>query len=496
MKKFLSSISILSLLITSCSPDEENPSPETEFPVISEITTTEITDSSASLSWTASISNGSDLSFDIFLENNKVAESITDFNWTFEGLEELTSYSGRIIALSKSGNTREKSFSFTTVENPVPPAIEISITEIATKSALVTWTTTGVEGNSEIVYDLYLNGTLKEEDLNTNSLALEDLTPFKQYTIEIIANSNMGKTFNAKNTFQTLGTPPSSFPLSIDNGDDWDDLDPHWLIINWTPPTVEDGSPLSSYEVYLNDVLIMNFLNRADDDFLFSFLDEGTTYTVKVVAKAVNKTQTEEKITFTTITHPELTDFEAEVTSITSSSAKISWTSSTDPEGGRVHYFINLDGVRYPGSHTFTYSTSYEFDNLTPNTTYTVKVIAEKSEGHPQKILEKEINFTTDYIAHPTLQVEKAVLYTPNSQFFGGQLNVMFTESIEGMEIQEFNAGGVAIENFIINSSSISSSVLSTTDYATINSEKKGYVLVKDNEITYKLDFDIVEESN
>lgn len=491
MKKSFYLIILISFLITSCSSDNENISEEKINPTIADISITEITGSSALLSWTASIPNGTDLSFDIFLENEKIGDNISKSPWAIENLEELTSYSGKIIATSTTGETSEKTFDFTSTENPSPSSFEISITDIATKSAKVSWTEAAIDDNSDILYDIYLNDNLKQENVSGISLLLDELTPFEDYSLKIIAKSSTGKTSYSEKTFKTLGTPPSNFPLTIgDENDVWNNLDPHWLIISWNPPTVEDGSDYY-YSIYLNDVLVFDNIINTSNAKTFTDLEEGKTYTVKVVAAALNETVTEESITFTTMTHPELTDFDIQIDA-SDTSAIINWTSSTDPDGAAVKYHVYLNG-EYLGTPSYR---SYSFDNLTPNTTYTAKIVAEKGISHPAKKLEKEISFTTDYTEHPTLLVLEAALYTPDSQYFHEQLIVQFSDNIENMRITHFSAGGITIGNYSTYPSAISSGIFSSNDYTTINSNKKGYVLITDNGETYRLNYDIVEKTN
>nr|WP_299172757.1 fibronectin type III domain-containing protein [uncultured Allomuricauda sp.] len=490
-------IGILIFLITSCSSDNENVSPETIIPVISKITTTDITGSSAVLTWEASISDGTNMSFDVFLGNTKVAEDITSSSsFTLRNLTELTNYSGKILASSKTGQTSEKAFSFSTNENPSPSAFEVSVSDITLDSARVSWTSSTIGDSTEkITYEVYLNDNLIRESFIGTAHILKELATFEEYLVKIVATSAAGKATSAEKTFTTKGSPPSSFPLTVGNWiDGREDLDPMGLQVLWTPPTVEDGSDYH-YKIYLDDFLEADFRSDTSDSFIFNDLNEGQTYTVKVVADALNGTETAESITFTTITYPELTDFEVGYDSLESTSVRIFWTPSTYPGGGTVTYRVNLNGEQHHEPNTYIGGTPYSLDELEPNTEYMATVIA-VHRAHPEKTLSKEISFTTDYAEHPSLQVLEAVLYTPQSQFFGGQLIVSFSENIDGINIIEFSAGNIMIGNYITNPSSISSGVFSANDYDVINSDKTGYVLVMDNGATYKLSFQIVEETN
>ena len=495
MKKIFYLVFLISLAFASCSSEEENFPEEVLKPLFLGGSVSEITASSALISWTAKIGDGTNLTYDVYLHGVKVADNISDNSWTFENLNELTNYSATVKAISNAGKTAEKTLDFTTIEHDIPSAVEVFVSEITTTTSVITWTKSSVDDGSEIVYDVYLNEELIQENLSSLTLTLEDLTAFKDYTVRIVAKSTRGKTSNAENSFKTLGTPPSGFPLTISNDDNYDDLDPHWLQIHWTPPTVEDGSAYH-YDIYLDDVLIFDFLTGTADGWTLNNLEEGQTYTFKVVADAQNETETEESITFTTITHSEPTDYELEVGALSSNSATINWTASTDPDGGAVRYFLYLNGDQYPAPYTFLVNTGYTFDDLNPNTTYVVKVVAYIDHGHIKKELVKEVTFTTPAEPHPTLTVKKAVLYTPESQYFSSQLNVSFSDRLGNISIEKFASGDVTIGNFVVYTSSISSSKLSSSDYQIISSNKKGYVNIIDNGKAYTIEFDIVEETN
>ncbi|NDV14582.1 hypothetical protein GO009_00970 [Muricauda sp. TY007] len=494
MKKYF--LFLFSLLILSCSKDEESSVQESIVPVVSDIKTTEITSSSAMLKWTASISDKSKLSFKVFLEGSLVAENVTSSFLKLENLEELTKYSGKVVASSNKGKTSEKVYSFTTVQAPSPTGFEINVNEITSNSAQLTWTSSTIEGDSEISYEVYLNDDLLQENFNGTSLLLEELESFKEHAVEVVAVGSNGKKKSAQSSFKTLGVPPTSFPLSVGNSiNGLEDLDPYGLQVTWTPPTVEGGYDYD-YNIYLDNVLVLENLVSTADSYIFEGLNEGETYTVEIVAKALNETETIETITFTTLTHPELTDFDVEITSFDSTSASVEWTPSTYPEDKEVVYSVYLDGVQQQPSNTYILETNYLIEGLEPNTQYEVVVVAVMKEEHFTKTLEKEIVFTTDYAEHPTLQVTEAVLYTPESEFFAGQLFVKFSENIENINISKFSAGNISIDSFIFYPTSISSGIFSAEDYNTISMDKTGYVHVVDNGKIYKINFDIVEETN
>jgi len=412
---------VLFTLLSSCIKDDQdspievitpteesvNPTAENIKPEITEVVATEVTTSSAMLTWEASIADGSALKYSVFLENEVLVENIIDKSFLINTLDAITTYQGKVVVLSDKGEASEMEFSFTTADEPSPSAFEITIADIAVSGAMVSWSASTIEDNSDIVYDIYINDILTQENVVGTSYTMEGLSGYTTYTVKVEARSVTGKTTFSENSFITLGTPPTSFPLTIGNQIGWDDLDPHHLQLNWIPPSTEDGSAFA-YTIYLDDVSVASNIDSTVDNYVFDDLAEGQSYTVRILAVGENETETEEIISFTTITHAELSDFELQLSFFDSTSANILWTPSVNSEGEPVLYFIYLNGEQISSPFTALGATDHGFTNLTPNTEYTVMVVASTSIGHAEKTIEKEITFTTSYPQHPTLAIEKA----------------------------------------------------------------------------------------
>lgn len=98
----------------SCSVEDEN---RADMPPGSfEVNVEEVTDRSAILSWTPSIDpGGQSVTYTVLLEEENMNVSSFATSFTFTGLTAETSYRGKVIASSNSGDT-EVPFSFTTGE--------------------------------------------------------------------------------------------------------------------------------------------------------------------------------------------------------------------------------------------------------------------------------------------------------------------------------------------------------------------------------------------
>ncbi len=477
---------VLVTILSSCTKEEETlvlPTPSNFAVEISNVLAF-----SADLEWTAAtISDNSKITYDVYLNGVKIEENLSGTVLKLNGLSSNTSYSGKITAKSSNGKTRQRNFSFATTDDPSPGSFKITIADIAINSAIINWTASVLPDNGTIAYDLLLDGEIIAENLEVNTFALSDLLGFKKYTVKVVAKSIANKTNTQQEDFTTLGTPPSSFPLSVT------ETQPNWVVIDWVAPTVEDGSSFH-YAVYLNDERIFDFLTPTAHGWTFQDLNEGEEYTIKIVASSSNGTATEETINYTTIVWPRPSDFSISAEHITSASIVVNWTASTMTDGTSVVYYLYLDGVQVHPEFTYIGGTTYTIENLDSNRAYVIKVVAEEAKYH--KTIEKEINFTT-YPVHPSITVDKATLYTKFSTYFAEQLNVKFNQSIWDVNIIKFHAGKTLdIPSFIFYTSAISSPTLSVPDYFTVLSFKYGYVLIQDSGTTYIVDFTVVEETN
>ncbi|MEN8139261.1 MAG: fibronectin type III domain-containing protein [Bacteroidota bacterium] len=447
---------------------------------------------SVDLEWTASTaSDGSTIKYDIYLGGSIIKENHTSTKYVLEGLNSKSFYLGKIIANSSNGKSKEELFEFITKEDLAPSVFEVTVGSISTTNATISWTEATLPNNEEVVYDLYLDDILIKNDITTTEFLLENLSPFKKYTIKIVAKSKTNKGTYQEITFKTLGTPPSQFPLAIE------DTSPAGITVYWTTPTVEDGSFIY-YQIYVDNEKVGQYTINEDSnnitDYYIRGLEEGKEYTVKIIAVASNNTSTEESITFTTRTYPSPSDFEISIKYETSDLIIVNWTPSTMEDGTQVIYFLYLNGEQAHPEYTHLGGLKYKLENFDPNTEYTVKLVAEETKF--RKTTEKEFTFTSHSI-HPGIDVEKATLYRMHSTYFPGQLNVKFTQNIESVDVVGFHGGvNIEIPSYILYPSAISSPKLSLSDYNEIGYLKYGYVLIKENGVTYILDFNVVIETN
>ncbi|MDF4201440.1 fibronectin type III domain-containing protein [Maribacter sp. SA7] len=367
---------------------------------------------------------------------------------------------------------------------------EIEFEDVTQTSATILWSEVTASNESTVDYSIFLNEELVAENLTELEFTVDELEINTIYTVKISASAENAVESINSSEFQTLGTPPSSFPITYkDNGCGI-------AFISWDSPTVEDGSDYS-YRIYLNGEHVETYGSYSTERTGFNLLvAEGEDHVIKVIAASFSGAETEEEITFTQVACPIPSDFEITASNITGTSATLNWTASTMSDDSTVYYLVTANGVGYPAANTFIYRTDYEFTNLERNTTYEVIITARAPENGKTK--ESTITFTTtnDYPVHPDISVTEATLITPDSQYFPGQLNVTFSEELANFEIEKWVAVDYEIANYSTYTSSVSSSVLSEENYNSLEEDKTGYFLIEVDGVLYQLNYDVVLETN
>ncbi|WP_075344194.1 fibronectin type III domain-containing protein [Tenacibaculum agarivorans] len=495
----------VTVLFSSCSDDKDdvikNPTPENL-----EVKVTGISSDLATIEMSATISDNTQLTYDVYLNNVIVKEGYTSNTLVLAELESATDYYVKVVVKSAQGKAALKTIEFKTLDPIIPSTFEVEVNEIEQEKALIIWTESKLSNGENVVYDVYVDDNKVVKSLTDRSYKLENLKPFTLYKVEVVARYKR-ETSTKHIDFRTLGTPPSEFPLSLREGLNGK-FDPYDLWVEWTPPTVEDGS-WYNYQVYLNDELLDDGLFRNKDSYHFFNLKEDTEYTFRLVAKSSNNTEREESITFTTRSFLIPSDFEISVTDIRASRAKIAWSESK-ADNYEVTYTMYINDDFHKSNEKFDDIRRETLWNLQPGNTYTIKIIAraktaEGASGGYIKYKVEEVTFTTnaDYPIHPSISVDEAVLYTKDSQFFPGQLIVKGIPSLK-ISYKEFFVADFSISNSLIQDKVLTSNVLTDEEYEKVKNNPVGYVLISEfdtnvdyyDRIIYKLPFNVVIKKN
>ncbi|MEO9511539.1 MAG: fibronectin type III domain-containing protein [Flavobacteriaceae bacterium] len=428
------------------------------------VTMSELTETTASLSWTASADpEGTTVTYDIMLNGDIIEENLTATSINLTELNEVTEYVVLVIAKDEDGKTTEGSFSFITIENDAPTTFEISISEITEDSAQLSWTASIDPEGTLVTYKVTINGNTIGENLTETSIGITELANNTEYTVVVKATDEYGKSTETTDSFATLETnlPPASFTTSLNYVTD------NEATISWTE-SVDPNEDNVTYDVYLDDNLVANDLEELS--YTFHNLSPVTFYNVKVVSKDAEFTN-ESETSFETTSSPP-SDFDVSIDNITTSGALIDWTDATDPDGDNVFYDVYLNGLEELGGWT---NSIYAFSNLAPGTTYTIRIVARDSSGAST---EKTVSFNTLPV-DDTFAVTTVNIY--EDTFFEGYVVVIGVT--DSSAVESITIGDVVFSNFFTPSTGIINFNITQDQYdAFLASQQNSGVLTYDDD--------------
>ena len=261
--------------------DTQNPT--TPFNLV----TSNITENSVYLTWTASTDNVSVAGYYIYKVNNGVSILATTGvvnSYTLTGLTDSTPYSILIRAFDAAGNQSSNSNTenFTTnaipdTENPTAP-INLVASNITETTVDLTWTAATDNVDNYIIYN---NGiVLVPATSNVANYTLTGLTPDTLYNLTIRAIDAAGNKSLDSNieTFTTLvldsESPTSPINLIASN------IDNTTVDLNWTAST--DNVGVTNYRIYNNGILLTTVNNIVN--YTLTGLTPSTTYNLTLRA--------------------------------------------------------------------------------------------------------------------------------------------------------------------------------------------------------------------
>jgi len=266
---------------------------DTTAPTISNIVVSDVTTTSATISWTTSeaatrlLNYGLTTSFELGTASD--SGYYTSHSITLSSLTEGAMYYFQIRGADSDGNAAISSTqSFTTLDGTDPVISDIEVVGITTTSARVTWDT-NEDADSTVSYGLtssYTNTETDEELATSHSILLTDLTSGTTYQFQVLstdASSNQAFSDDETLTTDADDSPGNVSDLSITEGDEE-------LTLSWTNPTDEDLSGilvlqcLSGYPTGPTDTSCTSVSTALVTSLLLLDLTNGTTYYFGVFA--------------------------------------------------------------------------------------------------------------------------------------------------------------------------------------------------------------------
>ena len=313
----------LILVVTGCSSDSTDDSMSEVDNTPDEITLSsfeiefqEISQTSAKIMWTkVTASNNSAVNYSLFLDDELIAENLSEIEYTLVDLEMNTTYEVKIEASAEDAENSINTNEFSTF-GTAPSNFPITYKDNGCGVANISWPSPTVEDGSDYFYRIYLNGEHVEtygsystERTSFNLLVTEG----EEHTIKVIAISYSGAETEEEVSFLQVACPiPSDFEITAS------EITGTTASISWTPSTMSDDSTVY-YLVTANGVgypAANTFIYRTNYE--FTNLDRNTTYEIIITARAPGTGKTKEStFTFTTTNdypvHPDITITEAKL---------------------------------------------------------------------------------------------------------------------------------------------------------------------------------------
>jgi len=243
-----------------------------------------ITQTTFTLSWTASTDNVAVTGYDIY-RNGTLLASTTSTSYSVTGLTASTTYTFYVKAKDAAGNVSAASstISVTTsaaadTQAPTAPT-SLASSNITETSVSLSWTAS-TDNVAVTGYDIYRNGTLLASTTST-SYSVTGLTASTTYTFYVKAKDAAGNVSAASSTISVTtsaatDTQAPTAPTSLASSN----ITETSVSLSWTAST--DNVAVTGYDVYRNGTLLASTTSTS---YSVTGLTASTTYTFYVKAK-------------------------------------------------------------------------------------------------------------------------------------------------------------------------------------------------------------------
>ncbi|WP_051238803.1 fibronectin type III domain-containing protein [Gaetbulibacter saemankumensis] len=341
------------------------PVPDTEAPTApTNLAASNITDTTATLTWTASTDNVGVTSYEVFEDGITSVGSVAGTSMNLTGLTTATQYNYTVKAKDAAGNvsTASNTVTFTTIDTQAPTApTNLVASNITDTTATLTWTAS-TDNVGVTSYEVFEDGITSVGSVTGTSMNLTGLTTATQYNYTVKAKDAAGNVSPASNTvtFTTIDTEAPTAPTNLAASNITDTT----ATLTWTAST--DNVGVTTYEVFEDGITSVGSVAGTSMNLTGLMAATQYNYTVKAKDAAGNVSPASNTVTFTTTNQPPATYCTASGTS------------------GTGNHFINRVQINTidNSSSSSTYS---DFTNLstdlTPGATYTMSIKLEQASG-------------------------------------------------------------------------------------------------------------------
>jgi glucose/arabinose dehydrogenase/chitodextrinase len=350
---------------------------DTTAPTISNRAVSNVTGSSATVTWTTNEVATSQADYGLTTSYGATttldATLVTSHSVTISGLSPSTLYHYRIRTKDAAGNeTVSSDGTFTTTATPdtTPPSVptNLSATSISSTQINLTWTAS-TDNVAVTGYKVFRDG-VQVATVTTPSFSNTGLTPSTPYTYAVSAFDAAGNVSAlSASASATTPAPPDTTPPSAPTGVSVTPIFETRIDLAWNAST--DNVAVTGYRVFRDGLQIATSTLTS---FSNTGLSAGTTYayTVRAFDAAGNVSSPSATTTATTldVTAPS-TPTNLTADPVSQSQINLTWTASTD-NVAVTGYNVFRDGIQI----TITTTNSFADSGLTANTTYSYAVRA------------------------------------------------------------------------------------------------------------------------
>ncbi|XP_071395777.1 receptor-type tyrosine-protein phosphatase eta-like [Centroberyx affinis] len=326
--------------------------------VVRNLTFTEITTSSVSLSWTEPEGNSSFYRVEWTDGRENGSHNVNTTSTNITALIAGVQYQITITAVADDDLTDGQS---TTVSQYTSPGtIEAPSVSQTTSSISLNWTKPAGEVFKYRV-EWHSGGEVMTQTTHYTSAVLPDLIPGSNYTLKVIAIAQDNRTEGAPHIFSAVTSPGTIEAPSVSQTTSS-------ISLNWTKPAGE----VFKYRVEWHNGGEVMIQTTHYTSAVLPDLIPGSNYTLKVTAIAQdNRTEGAPHI-FSAVTKPEVVR-NLTVTEVTTSSVSLNWA---EPEGNATSYTVQWTAGADALSNITTNDTSIIITELLAGSQYNITVAA------------------------------------------------------------------------------------------------------------------------
>ncbi|NLN75047.1 MAG: family 10 glycosylhydrolase [Armatimonadetes bacterium] len=343
-------------------------------PAITNVTATNITSDSATITWTTNqsasskVDYGKTTSYGLSQQNSALVNSHS-INLT--GLQSGTTYHYKVTSANANGSTTSADFTFATNGSVV--ISNVQTTNILATSATVTWTT-NESSTSQVEYGTstaYGSSTPKKTaKVMSHSVDITGLSPGTLYHFRVKSENDGGLSISNDYTFTTNTLPVIS---NVTAGNLTNVAATITWITNQEASTQVEYGATTSY----GSSSTLDPANIKSHSASLSGLTPNTLYHYRVKSGNANGMSTSADYTFTTLDKPTISDVQADTTSTT---ATVTWKTN-HPSDSKVKYGLTTAYGGQGVSQTEVTQHTITLTGLTASTTYHYQCISVNAYG-------------------------------------------------------------------------------------------------------------------